>query len=139
MNLTEAGASVLIETCIKASLNFWEVADDWDVGFNFRLSDEEEVEDEPREIACAECVILENYKRVRITFDLSQIESLELLWQVTAHEVCHIVTAEFKVFHMVVETSEITDVVWDFACERTTTQLERVFLREHPYEKVTDA
>ncbi len=76
-----------------------------------------------------------DYRRARITINPLHISDLEKLWQVVAHEVAHVVIADFNLFHKVVETSEATDHVWQYACERTTTQLERVFLRERSYEE----
>lgn len=125
MTLEPGLADRIIERCIKDSLKFWSIDDGIKVSFRLDKTD--------NLAAAGECQIDLNYRRAQITINPLHIYDFEKLWQVTAHEVAHIVIADFELFFRCVGTGDENTPVYDFARERTTTQLERVFLRECPY------
>lgn len=120
-------ADRVAERCIKESLKFWGIDDGLSV--SFRIDKTENL------AAAGECDIDVNYRRATITINPLHITDFEKLWQVVAHEMAHIVIADFNLFYRCVGTDESTEAVFNYARERTTTQLERVFLREQPYEE----
>jgi hypothetical protein len=124
-------ADLIAERCIKESLKFWRIDDGISVSFRFDKTDNLE--------AAGECDIDLKYRRAQITINPLHISDFEKLWQVVAHEMAHIVIADFDLFYRCVKTDEGTEPVFDYARERTTTQLERVFLRERSYEPVEEA
>lgn len=118
-------ADRVAERCIRDALKFWGIADLWRVSYRFDLLDNPE--------CLGECWVSERYYTAKMTLVLARMDSPLQLWQVTAHEVCHIVPSEYRVFHYAVPTDETTAAVWTVADERTVSLLERVLLRERPY------
>ena len=119
-------AGEVIQAAIEEGWDFWSIDSSWSVRWGFEQLDG----------YSGECRILLDYKRATIAINPFEIDDMPHLWKVTAHELCHIVVVEFDLFFRVMcpDNREIADRVYDFARERTVTQLERVFLREHPYD-----
>jgi hypothetical protein len=124
-------ARLVVEGCIAASRNFWGIDNSWEINWNFCTL---------QNGVPAECEHIIAYRRANIDIDLAQCDTLGDVWEHTAHEMCHVVVAEFDVYRHAVEKTpgnervEFHPYAWEFAVERTVTQLQRVFLRERPYD-----
>jgi hypothetical protein len=84
----------------------------------------------------AEVVILLPYRRAGINYDPGQARDARGVRAAVAHEVAHLVLAEFELFRDLVqasgEWSESLAVAYKYADERATVMLEQLFMRERP-------
>lgn len=112
------------EACIAEARDFWRIDQGWSI----------ELELATIEDAAGVCHKLPAYRRATITLDPAQHNSYAEVWANTAHEVVHIVLAEFDLYKFAAEQTggQAPPIAWETATERTTTQLEAVFLRERP-------
>jgi hypothetical protein len=81
-------------------------------------------------------VILLPYRRAGINYDPGQARDARGVRAAVAHEVAHLVLAEFELFRDLVqasgEWSESLAVAYKYADERATVMLEQLFMRERP-------
>lgn len=113
------------EACVRASQEFWGLDDS--IKITVMIGPTENLK------ASGECTTDLKYRRAYIILNPLHITTWEQLWQVTAHEVTHIVVGELDHFHSIVKTEKGDRLTYDYLRERVCVSLERVFLREKPY------
>lgn len=111
-------AKPIVESCIGASREFWQIDDNWLIRIRFDRLDPG---------SPAQIQIDYDYLDATITLDISQCDSSDEIWRFIAHEMCHIVAAPVEILKA---KFDYGDPLFTHALERTVVQLERVFSRE---------
>lgn len=117
----------IAERCLEESRQFWGLDPAWQIELELA-----NLEDN----TAATCSVEYDYLKAWIKVDPAKCHREADVWQHTAHEVAHIVLApfDFPRYACSGQLSGEGSAIWLHAEERTTSALERVFIRERPYQ-----